>query len=252
MSASSTVLDLSGTLDMAVEYGPFGELVSGSMVGAYGFSTKWQDPVTGMHDYGLRWYSAGLGRWLNRDPIEELGGLNLYGFVRNDGVNRWDYLGMNNQVHETQPGRPIPPDASVAPPPRPGAPGSATEAGGNVIDMAATIVSNNGRGFTINIGRWKCSKQLEEQLKKDPCKDKECAKDNMFNICERCCVITVYSIPAQPPNLGSRRIWGLHRASVWHRSCEKARAVHEEALRGPTIRPDYGTNSTLETLFYDM
>lgn len=34
------------------------------------------------------------GRWPNRDPIEERGGLNLYGFVGNDGVNRWDLLGL--------------------------------------------------------------------------------------------------------------------------------------------------------------
>jgi RHS repeat-associated protein len=31
--------------------------------------------------------------WPSRDPIEEEGGINLYGFVGNDGVNWWDYLG---------------------------------------------------------------------------------------------------------------------------------------------------------------
>jgi hypothetical protein len=35
-----------------------------------------------------------MGRFVNRDPISESGGLNLYGFVGNDAVNRWDYLGM--------------------------------------------------------------------------------------------------------------------------------------------------------------
>jgi hypothetical protein len=34
------------------------------------------------------------GRWPSRDPIEEEGGINLYGFVGNDGVNWWDYLGL--------------------------------------------------------------------------------------------------------------------------------------------------------------
>jgi RHS repeat-associated protein len=28
-----------------------------------------------------------LGRFINRDPIEEAGGLNLYGFCRNDAIN---------------------------------------------------------------------------------------------------------------------------------------------------------------------
>ena len=38
-------------------------------------------------------YDPTLGRWLNRDPIEEDGGVNLYGFVGNDGLGSWDYLG---------------------------------------------------------------------------------------------------------------------------------------------------------------
>ncbi len=50
--------------------------------------------VSGMFYYGYRYYSPGMGRWLNRDPIGERGGLNLYGFVGNDPVNRWDYLGL--------------------------------------------------------------------------------------------------------------------------------------------------------------
>jgi hypothetical protein len=44
-------------------------------------------------DYLYRYYDPVTGRWLSRDPIEEEGGINLYGFVRNDGVNKWDYLG---------------------------------------------------------------------------------------------------------------------------------------------------------------
>ena len=43
--------------------------------------------------YKFRHYSAELGRWLARDPIEEYGGINLYGFVGNDPVGKWDRLG---------------------------------------------------------------------------------------------------------------------------------------------------------------
>lgn len=40
------------------------------------------DPTaSGMFFYGYRYYNPEMGRWLNRDPIEEEGGLNLYGFV---------------------------------------------------------------------------------------------------------------------------------------------------------------------------
>jgi RHS repeat-associated protein len=43
--------------------------------------------------YGYRYYHPQTGRWINRDPIEEKGGLNLYGFLGNDGVDKWDLLG---------------------------------------------------------------------------------------------------------------------------------------------------------------
>ena len=48
-----------------------------------------------MSYYGFRFYSPGQGRFLNRDPIEEQGGLNLYAFVGNDPVNRVDWLGLH-------------------------------------------------------------------------------------------------------------------------------------------------------------
>jgi hypothetical protein len=38
--------------------------------------------------------ASGIPFWPNRDPIAEQGGLNLYGFVGNDGVNWWDILGL--------------------------------------------------------------------------------------------------------------------------------------------------------------
>ena len=51
--------------------------------------------VSGVRFYGFRYYDPETGRWPNRDPIEESGGYNLYGFVGNDGVNRLDILGLN-------------------------------------------------------------------------------------------------------------------------------------------------------------
>jgi hypothetical protein len=51
-----------------------------------------------LYYYGYRYYSPSLGRWISRDPIEEKGGLNLYGFVNNDPVNKWDLWGMKNRM----------------------------------------------------------------------------------------------------------------------------------------------------------
>jgi uncharacterized protein RhaS with RHS repeats len=39
-------------------------------------------------------YDPGAQRWLNRDPIGEAGGINLFGYVGNDPVNQIDPLGL--------------------------------------------------------------------------------------------------------------------------------------------------------------
>jgi len=49
---------------------------------------------TGLYYYGYRYYDPVTGRWPSRDPIQERGGLNLYGFVGNSGVVRFDVLGQ--------------------------------------------------------------------------------------------------------------------------------------------------------------
>jgi RHS repeat-associated protein len=81
------------------EYGPFGEVVrsSGPMAGLnpFQFSTKYTDAETGFDYYGYRYYNPSTGRWLSRDPKKERAGLNLYGFVKNDGINRLDKLGLS-------------------------------------------------------------------------------------------------------------------------------------------------------------
>lgn len=79
-------------------FGPFGELIraTGAKKDAFNFrfSTKYEDAETGLLYYGYRYYNAETGRWLNRDPIQETGGLNLYMTVGNNLVNAWDFLGM--------------------------------------------------------------------------------------------------------------------------------------------------------------
>ena len=42
---------------------------------------------------GSRRTASGIPLWPSRDPIEEQGGLNLYGFVGNDGANQFDVDG---------------------------------------------------------------------------------------------------------------------------------------------------------------
>jgi RHS repeat-associated protein len=53
------------------------------------------EKTMGVTDYAYRWLDPLTGRWPSRDPIEEEGGINLYGFVGNDGLNQYDILGRN-------------------------------------------------------------------------------------------------------------------------------------------------------------
>lgn len=80
------------------EYDPFGNITLAEGVEAtsnpWRFSTKYFDSETGLLMYQLRPYSPGLGRFVSRDPAEEQGGENLYGFVGNSAVNGVDALGL--------------------------------------------------------------------------------------------------------------------------------------------------------------
>ena len=91
-------VDEQGSIVAEYTYDAFGSTISqsGPMADAFAhrFSTKYYDSETGLYYYGYRFYSPILHRWLNRDPIAEDGGLNLYGFCGNNGVNAVDLLGM--------------------------------------------------------------------------------------------------------------------------------------------------------------
>jgi RHS repeat-associated protein len=52
---------------------------------------------SGLSLYPFRAYDPSLQRWLNRDPIGERGGINLYGFARNNPLAWIDPLGLDNQ-----------------------------------------------------------------------------------------------------------------------------------------------------------
>lgn len=104
-----------GFLAAAYEYDPFGQSLrretfdSSVADNPFGFSTKFTDRETGLVYYGLRYYSASMGRFINRDPIGEQGGMNLYGFVGNAPTNSYDLLGLLKMVcSEVEEGRPLP------------------------------------------------------------------------------------------------------------------------------------------------
>jgi len=94
----NTLVDTSGNTVGYYDYDPFGNLLAET--GAWAdynpvrFSTKTHETAgsyggrgLGLLYYGARFYSPEKGRWINRDPLGEAGGRNLYGFCHNDGIN---------------------------------------------------------------------------------------------------------------------------------------------------------------------
>ena len=87
-------VDETGSVVASYTYGPFGEPISatGSMADwfQFRFMTKRFDKALRLYDFGDRWYSTALRRWISRDPLGEDGGVNLYAFCDNDPVNKFD------------------------------------------------------------------------------------------------------------------------------------------------------------------
>ena len=79
------------------EYAPFGSPITeeGDMAreNKFRFSCEFSDDELGLVYYNYRHLNPADGRWINRDPIAEQGGWNLYGFIDNRVINCIDILG---------------------------------------------------------------------------------------------------------------------------------------------------------------
>lgn len=102
MDGNGNVTDLvdasTGKISAEYEYNPFGEVLraTGPMakINPFRFSTKYQDEETRLVHYGYRYYNESTGRWLSREPLEEVASKNLYAFLNNHPTTSIDYLGL--------------------------------------------------------------------------------------------------------------------------------------------------------------
>ena len=89
--------DIFGLVVAQYGFDSFGNIVTqaGQMADtfSYRFSTKPWDAEARLILYELRPNSPAMGRWISRDLIEEEGGVNVYGFCKNNPVLLIDLLG---------------------------------------------------------------------------------------------------------------------------------------------------------------
>lgn len=90
------VLDASGSVVSSYKYDAWGKRTSRgpANLAPFGFTGHYEHEALGLVFTLYRAYDPETGRWLSRDPIEEKGGLNLYGYVLNQPVNAIDPLGL--------------------------------------------------------------------------------------------------------------------------------------------------------------
>jgi len=92
------LFDSTGALVAAYDYAPFGALTSATgpatALNPLTFSSEIHDTPLGLIYYNYRHLNVLDGRWTNRDPIGEQGGLNIVMFVGNEPLVRSDKLGL--------------------------------------------------------------------------------------------------------------------------------------------------------------
>ena len=82
----------------SLDYDPYGLTVAtnGTVFPDFGYAGMYLLQGWGLYQTHYRVYDANLTyRWLNRDPIGEEGGINLYAYVGGDPVNAVDPLGLD-------------------------------------------------------------------------------------------------------------------------------------------------------------
>jgi RHS repeat-associated protein len=93
------MIDSSGNQLAKYLYDSFGNTIGmwGTLasVNTYRFSSKEIDARSGLYYYGYRYFEPNYQRFLNPDPIEEMGGINLYQFNLNSPEN---YLDPNGKT----------------------------------------------------------------------------------------------------------------------------------------------------------
>jgi len=107
------LFDSTGALAVTYDYAPFGAVTSLQITQSSNqaitqfsnpltFSSEVSDSILGLQYYNYRHLNTMDGRWVNRDPMEESGGVNVYGMVCNRLLDAVDALGLWRIEHTSE------------------------------------------------------------------------------------------------------------------------------------------------------
>ena len=90
------MLDAEGKNLARYDYDPYGNFIDRPMKAPeFGYAGMRHHAPSGLYLTQYRAYDPRTGRWLSRDPIEEAGGINLYGYVKGNPIAYRDPLGLS-------------------------------------------------------------------------------------------------------------------------------------------------------------
>ena len=145
------LLDSTGTVRARYDYDVYGKRtkISGDLNSDFGFTGHYEHAPSTLTLAPFRAYDAVMGRWISRDPIEESGGLNLYGYVGGNVAGAVDPLGLASdkigglklQVHKN--------DVD----PWPSTPHAHSYPTHQVVDTAGNIYDTKTKKFVAHIGK---------------------------------------------------------------------------------------------------
>lgn len=89
------IRNATGSVTDSYVYDPFGKVTHNEgSENPFQFSSEFLDSETGLVYYNYRYYMPNLGRWINRDPIEEEDTASLILFVNNSAISYTDKNGL--------------------------------------------------------------------------------------------------------------------------------------------------------------
>jgi RHS repeat-associated protein len=96
LGSVSELTDSGGAVAKSYIYDSFGSVLdqSGTVENSYTYAGRELDSESGLYYFRTRYYDPRIGRFLRKDPVGLIAGVNLYAFVGNNPVNRFDPWGL--------------------------------------------------------------------------------------------------------------------------------------------------------------